>query len=92
MPRWPKKEGVVSADAAGSVATSAPVVTESVNVPQTAVAPAEKAIKPLEVAMALVEPLQRLIGRNGQDTRYVAAKNGLDKLIYWLKEIEGGAK
>lgn len=83
MPRWPKKEDEV---------VVAPVVTDAVKVPEVSVAPAEKTIKPLEVAMGLVEPLQRLIERNGQDTRYVAAKNGLDKLIYWLKEIEGGAK
>lgn len=83
MPRWPKKEEEVFV---------APVVTDAVKVPDVFVAPAEKTIKPLEVAMVLVEPLQRLTERNGQDTRYKAAKNGLDKLIYWLKEIEGGTK
>ncbi len=83
MPRWPKKEdGVVVV----------PSVMDAVNVPKTEVAPEEKSINPLEVAMVLVEPLQRLTERNGQDTRYKAAKNGLDKLIYWLKEIEGGTK
>lgn len=68
------------------------VVTEPENPPVAPVAPEEKKISQLEVLRVVLQSIERGVQANGQDMRYVAAKNGVLKAIQWLEAIEGGAK
>ena len=95
MPRWPKKVDPVLD---GVVATSAPAL--EVEFPKGeahAVAVAEAvAVNPVAVAIDrtnLLMPLfDEIVKANEQDSRRVAARNGIVKALTWLKQIEGGDK
>lgn len=95
MPRLPKKvEPVLD----GVVATSAPSLevefpkgeAPSVGVVETiAVNPVAVAIDQTNLLMPLFDDI---VKANEQDSRRVAARNGIVKALNWLKQIEGGDK
>ena len=93
MPRWPKK--VEGSEPQPATETTLDVKFPNGDAPD--VVPKETlAVNPVVVAIDrtnLLMPLfDEIVKANEQDSRRVAARNGIVKALTWLKQIEGGDK